>query len=270
MLSTIFLEGIMKVWSDEEVKALFSEVENLKKNGYPLVDAFLNHGKKFLRKPNSVRNYYYHEVDNLLSDRSRCKKLEIDIEKHTKKHFKNFDKEQEGELFDQIDALVRNGLSVRGACLKLSNGDLTTMTRFQNKYQNMKRKLVQNITKDGRKNISNLKNSQMGEVIPFKANAKGLTDNDINSLFLGLVKLIKKSAQEEAQNTPSDLLKRAFENLNEKNNEITRLKLEFERLKRENGRLMQKVEGKQSKKKVLENHLAKNRVSQEREQQKRV
>ena len=134
----------MKIWNDGEVKALFENVENCKKNKVALVEAFAEHAKKFSRRPNSVRNYYYHEVDNLDADKVRAAKLRIDISKHKKAHFKNFDKVQEGDLFGEIDRLTSEGLSVRAACLKLSNGDLALMTRYQNKYQNMRRKLENN------------------------------------------------------------------------------------------------------------------------------
>ena len=72
----------MKIWNDVEVKALFDGVENCKKQNLSLVRAFEEHAKKFSRKPNSVRNYYYHEVDNLAADKVRSARLRIDITKH--------------------------------------------------------------------------------------------------------------------------------------------------------------------------------------------
>ena len=82
----------MKIWNDEEVKELFGEVENCKHGQTALKNAFCLHAKKYKRKPNSVRNYYYHEVENLKNDGARCKNLNIDLSKHDKTHFKNFDK----------------------------------------------------------------------------------------------------------------------------------------------------------------------------------
>ena len=169
----------MKIWNDDEVKNLFAEVENCKKKSVSLKEAFVNHAKKFSRKPNSVRNYYYHEVDNLKDDVKRCERLSIDLRLHQKNHFENFDENEQSLLVEKIDALVGQGMSVRSACYKLCKGDLTLMTRYQNKYQSVKKEKLKT------KNVDN--------VILFKNKQKVLTDNDINSLFLGLVKLIKKS-----------------------------------------------------------------------------
>lgn len=246
-------EVVMKCWNDEEVKALFCEVENCKTKQKALREAFVLHAQKFNRKPNSVRNYYYHEIDNLKKDEIRNKKLQVDLSKHIKTHFQNFDKYQEEELFEKIEKYVENGMSVRGACLKLSKGDLLLMTRYQNKYQNMKRKI------------------QSNNIIPFKQQSRTLSDNEINSLFLGLVKLIKKSAQEEINSTnrvPEQLLKKSIIDLNKENKEISTLKFEYEKLKKENSELLSKI--KQNKKEAFEAHILKNRISSGKENTKRV
>lgn len=229
----------MKIWKDEEVKSLFNEVENCKREGEPLREAFVLHAKNFKRKPNSVRNYYYHEVDNLKEDAKRCARLGIDLGGHEKTHFVEFDKAQEGELFEKIEHMVAGGQSVRAACLKLSDGDLSKMTRLQNKYQNMKRKL-----------------QKPDNIIPFKQTQKMLTDADINSLFLGLVKLIKKTAMDEAKQSvgqPNELLRKAFLDLTKKDKQISDLKAEFEKLKNENQSLRVKLE--KDKKSALEQHI---------------
>ncbi len=261
----------MKIWNDVEVKALFDGVENCKKQNFSLVRAFESHAKKFSRKPNSVRNYYYHEVDNLAADKVRAARLRIDITKHQKSHFKNFDKMQEGELFDEIDRLTSNGFSVRSACLKLSGGDLALMTRYQNKYQNMKRKIEnnQNSNNFSKKGSGKAKKSPLqikvlkekakdSKIIPFKM-PYSLSDADINSLFLGLVKLIKKSAQEETAENFSELKNV----LNKKESELKNLKQEFERIKTENLALLSKVQENAhlDKKLALEKHLAKPPIS---------
>ena len=243
----------MKIWDDKEVKALFSKVENLKQNKEPIVLAFSEHAKLFSRKPNSVRNYYYHEVDNLCSDQARAKKLGIDLSKHNKTHFKNFDKVQEGDLFGQIDKMTSRGISVRAACLKLSGGDLNLMTRYQNKYQNMKRKLVQ----------KQKSTQKPGDIIPFRQTRQTLSDSDLNSLFLGLVKLIKKNAQEEVLQkiSPNEFLKNTLASLSEKTAQVTELKSQLEDLKNENKRLetLLKTVDKQS---ALKQHVLAKRSAQ--------
>ena len=75
-------EVSMNIWKDEEVKSLFLEVESAKNKGQALSVAFLNHAKRYGRKKNSVRNYYYKEVDNLSTDPARVNRLKIDLKKH--------------------------------------------------------------------------------------------------------------------------------------------------------------------------------------------
>lgn len=242
------LEDKMKIWNDEEVKVLFGEVENCKHGQTALKNAFCLHAKKYKRKPNSVRNYYYHEVENLKNDGARCKKLNIDLSKHGKTYFENFDKTEENDLLKKIENLTMQGISVRSACLKLSDGDLTKMTRYQNKYQNMKKKVEEN-----------------GKIIPFKQKQKMLTESDINSLFMGLVKLIKKTALDDfmekskiERQSSNYLLKKAFLDLNQKDKQIAELRKDFEILKSENEKLQSELINLNSdKRNALKKHLSK-------------
>ena len=229
-----FVQGVlnMNIWNDEEVKALFSLVQKQKELGKPLREVFCMHAKKFGRKPNSVRNYYYKEVENLQSDSKRCSNLGIEISKHNKMHFVPFSEEEKMKLVNEVDNLVAGGMSVRTACQKMSCGDVTLMTRLQNKYQNLK--------KSGKKN----------NIIVFRQKQKSLSENDINSLFLGLVKLIKKTAIDEfmektrlEKESSAFLLKKAFVDLSRKEKEIKALKEEFSNLKAENASLQTKLEG---------------------------
>ena len=219
----------MNIWKDDEVKSLFLEVENTKKAGRALREAFVKHAEKFKRKANSVRNYYYHEVDNLEKDFKRARRLEIDLSKHTKNKLVPFTKEQEEKFMKEIEDLKNSGVSVRSACFKLSGGDMTLMTRLQNKYQNLK----------AQKEVPN-------NIVKFKQ--KFLTDSDINSLFLGLVKLIKRNAvelaeermREEKQNS-AYLLKEAYLELAKKDKEIFRVKEDLKKQKQENEKLSLKL-----------------------------
>ena len=225
-----FKERKMKIWGDEEVKFLFSEVEKCKDEKLPLREAFSVHAEKFGRKQNSVRNYYYADVENLKKDKARLTRLGISLDKHGKSYFKKFEKDEEEKLLKQIKKFKQSGFSVRQACEKLSGGDLAEMTRLQNKYQNLtKRKMPDN-------------------VIAFKKE-RLLTESDINSLFMGLVKLIRKTAVDELmektrieKESSAYLLKRAFMDLNKKDKQITALRAEFENLKNENRALLEKIE----------------------------
>lgn len=250
----------MKIWSDIEVRDLFVEVENCKQGSGSLRLAFANHADKYKRKTNSVRNYYYKEVDNLKNDKERCLRLKIDISKHEKNHFSEFDDIEENELVEKIENLTRQGMSVRSACLKLSDGDLTVMTRYQNKYQNLKKKNA--VNKDN--------------IILFKQRQKLLTESDINSLFMGLVKLIKKTAVEDfmektkqEKESSSYLLKKAFMDLGKKDKQIAQIKEEFEQLKKDYQILGMKFND-LNKKQAFKNHIEEGRFKGESDKQKRV
>lgn len=222
------------LWADEEVKSLFQYVEEVKSNSEPLKNAFILHAKKYNRKPNSVRNYYYHEVDNLASDAKRAEKLNIDIKNHEKNEINYFSQSEEDELMKKIENLVKEGSSVRKACLTLSNGDIDKMLRYQNKYRNY---------------ISKNKDASKNNIIKFtKRKNEILTESDINSLFMGLVRLVKRTAVEELSGKMKEeresqnyLLRKALVDLNKKDKQIKELKEEFMQLKMENARLVQNI-----------------------------
>ena len=223
------------IWKNQEVKDLFLEVEQIKDDNKPLKNAFLNHAKKYNRKPNSVRNYYYHEIDNLSKDKKRLEKLKIDLAKHEKSSIVYFSKQEEEDLLKQIDNLVQSGMSVRKACLSLSKGDVGQMLRYQNKYRNF-------IAKNRSQTNENI-NSE--KIIKFTKKRTTLTDTEIQSLFMGLVRLVKRNTLEEI----TDKVKADFENANKelrqaifelhnKEKEYKDLKNEFIKLKNENTKLM--------------------------------
>ena len=76
------------VWNNSEVASLFKVIEEKKEKGASLRRAFEEHAKKYNRKPNSVRNYYYQEIDKLCRDGARVKKLKIAYKKSERKLFK--------------------------------------------------------------------------------------------------------------------------------------------------------------------------------------
>lgn len=219
------------IWNDEEVKELFDTVERTKAENKPLKNAFQIHAQKFSRKPNSVRNYYYHEIDNLSADETRCKRIGINLCQHTKSKLVPFSKEQEQEFLENIKSLTGQGMSVRAACFKLGNGDMTLVTRLQNKYQNLK-------------NQEEVPNN----IISFRDRKKLLTDGDINSLFMGLVKLVKKNAAEDAYDRIKEekasfdaTLKEAYAEINKKDRELSKAKGDILSLKAENVKLQKKL-----------------------------
>ena len=104
-----------------------------------------------------------------------------------------------------------------------------------------------------------------GKIIPFKQKQKMLTESDINSLFMGLVKLIKKTALDDfmekskiERQSSNYLLKKAFLDLNQKDKQIAELRKDFEILKSENEKLQSELINLNSDKhNALKKHLSK-------------
>lgn len=183
------------IWEEKEVQSLFCEVENCRENNLPIKHAFIKHAEKFARKPNSVRNYYYHEVDNLSLDKLRAERLGINLSKHQKNEISFFSEGEESFVIAEIDRLQKEGMSVRKACLTLAKGDADLMLRYQNKYRNHKTEVAG------------------AKVIEFKKPSKGLSDDEVQSLFMGLVRLVKKNALLEGEEKYRGKLKEANEKL---------------------------------------------------------
>ena len=218
------------VWQDDEVKNLFKTVEECKVSGKAVREAFLLHAKSYGRKANSVRNYYYHELDNLAKDKSRAQKLGIKLENHQKNQFVGFSEEEKNKIIAKIQEKLNQGYSVRRACLMLSGGDVKQMLRLQNKYRANQ--------KEGKSNILTFKQKPTNKI----------TDADINGLFMGLVKLVKKSAMEEAKNAAAEeklqtsaTIRKLISQIGQKDRELEFLKTDYLSLKKENSLLKKKL-----------------------------
>lgn len=221
------------LWENKEVKDLFDSIERIKREGQPLRKAFMEHARKYSRQPNSVRNYYYHEIDNLEEDKVRLKNLGIDLDKHKKNSIQYFSKEEEEKLMLKIDKLVNEGYSVRKACLTLSNGDVNQMLRFQNKYRNFK---------------SKQKPIKTDNIIKFSKKKDKISDAELQALFMGLVRLVKRSATDEVNEQVKNTMERANQELrktivalNSKEKEYKELKDAFIKIKEENSKLVKDI-----------------------------
>ena len=220
-------------WKDEEVKKLFKYIEEGKEKNESLIKLFEGYAKLSNRKPNSVRNYYYAELCELEQNVNRRNKLAIDIGLHQKNDSKEFTKEETDELVNKILEQTNKGISVRKACLNLANGDIEKMVRYQNKFRT-------SIQKTKLKKMKPMPSN----VVEFRDSRSLLTDSDINSLFLGLVKLVRKQASEEADKEhkiaiekANAMLRKALVDLKEKENEILTLRNSFKILTLEKDKL---------------------------------
>lgn len=253
-------------WKDEEVIKLFRFIENGKKQNICLSTLFANYAKQTNRMPNSVRNYYYKELGCLMEDKSRQEKLGIDISLHQKIDQKEFTLTETETLVKQILSLTSKGVSVRKACLTLANGDISTMVRLQNKFRSVvikEKELYEKCLSD--LNCLGVKIKQKpNNIIKMPDRRNILTESDINSLFLGLVKLVKKQATEEVvklyqkdKQKANEHLRRMLVELAEKENELKNLRRQFKVVSQEKEKLSEEL-------KVLRGKNAQLQIKQEK------
>lgn len=170
-----------KPWNNERVKNLFSFVEEEKQKHKSLMQIFEEYARLTNTKRNSIRNYYYNQIEYFNLHPEIAKQLNINLNIHKAKNISHFTTENETELIKKIEELKDSGYSVRRACLTLANNDVNQMMRLQNKYRSY---------------LSKQKTStKKADILQFKPKIEqDLTDSDINNLFLGLVRVIKKNA----------------------------------------------------------------------------
>ncbi len=218
----------INMWEDEEVKSLFKFVEVKKSEGVPLIKIFKQFGDKVCRRQNSVRNYYYKEIKQMQKNPKRAKNLQINLCNHLAKTPEHFSKDQTAEVVNNIKDLLKEGYSVRGACLKLSHGDATKMVRLQNKYRSEVK------YKNEQTNTSN--------IIKMPVKKEVLAENDITALFLGLVKLVKKQAEIKASESVQKELITSSQKLKTAILEIATKQVKIEKLKNEIALLNKKIQ----------------------------
>lgn len=228
--------GNKSFWQDEEVKTLFKFVEIKKYEGMALVEIFLNFANLVGRHQNSVRNYYYLEIKRLKNDEKRRFELGIDLSRHVSKTTEKFSDYETKKMMDEISELINNGYSVRGACLVLADGDESKMIRYQNKYRSIIKK----------------ENKNMGNIIKMPT-ANFMSDEDINALFMGLVKLVKRQEGERAKLEAQFEIENANEKLKSAIKEVVEKKMQIEKLQAEISLLKQKSE--QNKEKEVINRI---------------
>lgn len=191
MYKIIKVVNYFNMWNDFEIKTLFEMIERTKKKNQPINFAFKKYAIKTNRNALSVRNYYYKMLCFFQNNIKKACELGIDIDKHKKNNIVKFSNEETKDLVEKIESLKLLGHSTRSACMIISNNNPTLMLRFQNKYRyfvNYKRKEQEK----GKCKII--------KINEYKRNKK-LSDDDIKSLFLGLVRLIKTNALDSVSET---------------------------------------------------------------------
>ena len=117
------LRGRRSGWSDEESKLLWETADEAQQQGLPLKAVFERIAEKTGRRPNSIRNYYYAQVQKREGGAQRPAR------------FVPFTQQEVDWLMEQVLTARAQGQSVRSCLQALSGGDHSLMLRYQNKYR---------------------------------------------------------------------------------------------------------------------------------------
>lgn len=244
------------IWKDEEVYTLFKFVEKFKTNNQPLLKAFELFANEYKRKKNSVRNFYYLKLKEFEKNPILAQKLNINLIAHTKTEQKFFTIEETELSMNKINSLLKKGCSVRRACLEVARGNIKEMLRLQNKYRSLKLKnkfhdcfiTIKNSRKQLFDNNSKFQQKTSNILQMPNRNNPVLTDEEIKSLFMGLVNLVKKSAIEQFDKKiykqlqdANFELRKSIKNLVTKEQEYLNLRKKFDLLSNEQNKLKEEI-----------------------------
>ena len=112
-------------WSQQEANMLWETADEAQVNGLPLKSVFEHIATQTGRRPNSIRNYYYAQVQRRMGDEPRTKR------------FVPFGHEEVRSLMEQVLRERAKGHSVRSCLQRMANGDHSLMLRYQNKYRSV-------------------------------------------------------------------------------------------------------------------------------------
>jgi len=199
-------------------------------------------------KSNSAKNYYYKTLNFLTNNPQIAKKLDIDLAKFKLKKFNNFDSKEKLDLLKTVDDNLKKGISVRATCMQLANNDARVMLRLQNKYRNMvKSKLNDKETVVDIEKMAYTNSIRKGQKVINIATVKAkqgekISDYELNALFLGLVRIVKKTAFESVSKDLKDECKMATENFRQTLIDLNKTEAELKKEQVKNLALKQKVE----------------------------
>ncbi|HIS02930.1 MAG TPA: hypothetical protein IAA75_03365 [Candidatus Pullichristensenella avicola] len=110
-------------WSEFENNLLWETADEAQQQGLPLKAVFERIAEKTGRRPNSIRNYYYAQVQKREGGAERAAR------------FVPFTQQEVDWLMEQVLTARAQGQSVRSCLQALSKGDHSLMLRYQNKYR---------------------------------------------------------------------------------------------------------------------------------------
>lgn len=226
-------------WSIEEIAQLIDLTKN--KNNKNLLDAFAAFSKVSSRNLYSIRNFYYKLID--LADKDKSVRENLSSHGIYLKKTSHFDTDSTREIM--LSLLEDTGKSVRSECYRLANGDKTKAIRLQNKYRNMIKHdkkmvadVVEALTSQGKKVRIKCNNNIL--TIPQKENPT-ITEGEINSLFWGLVRLVKRSAEQELEYRQNLEMKMANTRLQEVTLDVKKKEVLIKELREQNRALDNKL-----------------------------
>ncbi len=190
-------------WAIDEVIELLRSVE--KNNGQRLISVFEEFATLHRRKTMSVRNYYYFLLQQIQKDYALKLYIESFGVKIPDGDTRRFDKITERDLLLKV-LDYSQPRSVRAVCMDLANGDKKLFVRLQNKYRNLikhNKSMVDSVIEELVQNDIPVRamasNVESGNILsmPVIKQSKPLRDDEIQALFWGLVRLVKRTAEEE-------------------------------------------------------------------------
>ena len=112
-------------WSENEANLLWETADEAQQQGLPLKSVFERIAIKTGRRPNSIRNYYYAQVQKRSGSEARPAR------------FVPFTEEEVVALMDEVLRARSKGHSVRSCLQRMADGDHSLMLRYQNKYRSI-------------------------------------------------------------------------------------------------------------------------------------
>lgn len=202
-------------WNNENIKQFFEFVAKDLQNNVPVVKSFEKYAKICGKKALSLRNFYYNQLKIFFNNKNLASEMGINLSLHKVQVFRRFDALQEAELKNKIDCLLKQGYSVRKACAMISDGNIQQMLRLQNKYRSLCKKQNYFANNDVKHNTKKASTSDENcKVLQFpgmgaKPKKQHLSDEDINNLFMGLVRIVKENAVQDSGKKVQSFLEQA-------------------------------------------------------------
>lgn len=249
----------MKLDKKEKIKKLFLLIQDeIVNNKNTIIYAIEKASKKLNLTKESTRNYYYKSLKYLRNNLNIAKEIGINLDNFKKKDFEKFNTKNKENLYDTVNKNLKRGISIRQSCLALANNDAKLMLRYQNKFRNMQK---QKVKKEANKMQVETNKSKVINIIKAKQDLnRNITESEINALFMGLLKIVKKTAIESANEDLKQECKEATQNFRQTIVDLNKKEVELKKAYEINKELNLKIESQQQQICLLLERLSKRKV----------